>query len=95
MSFEWLEHHLLPCPVKHYFGIECPGCGMQRSIVELLKGNFAESFILYPPLIPNIILIILLIVNLYTNSEIALKILKYALISDAIIILVNYLLKII
>ena len=32
---------------------------MQRSIIELLKGNLWESITLYPPLIPLIILMIL------------------------------------
>lgn len=93
MFLEWLEHHLLPCPIKHFFGIECPGCGMQRAIIALLKGNFMESLQLYPPLIPVILLFIVLIINLCINSKVWLKILKIIFIFDVLLILLNYILK--
>lgn len=44
----WLEQIELPCLFKKYFHVDCPGCGFQRSIIALLKGNFAESFLLFP-----------------------------------------------
>ena len=93
MFLDWLEHHLLPCPTKYFFGIDCPGCGMQRAIIALLKGNFMESLQLYPPLIPLIILLIVLIVNLCVNSKNWLKILKIIFIFDVLLILLNYILK--
>ena len=51
----WLQNHLLPCPFKYLTGIDCPGCGFQRSIIELFQGNFHKSFLLYPPAIPLLI----------------------------------------
>lgn len=48
----WLQNHLLPCPFKYLTGIDCPGCGFQRSVLELMQGNFHKSFLLYPPAIP-------------------------------------------
>ena len=60
----WLEKNSMPCFYKKYLGFECPGCGMQRSIIELLRGNFAESFKLYPALTTTIALIVLLILHL-------------------------------
>lgn len=44
--------------------MDCPGCGMQRSLIALLKGNIAESFQYHVALIPFIITIILLIIQL-------------------------------
>ena len=49
--FSWLENNMLPCAYKSLFGIDCPTCGIQRSLLFLLKGNFQDSFIAYPPLI--------------------------------------------
>ena len=66
---------------------------MQRSIIELLKGNLWESITLYPPLIPLIILMILLAINIKINSETMLKVLKYFFIAEVIIIFVNYIFK--
>lgn len=44
----WLEVNMLSCPSKKYFHIECPGCGLQRSFLALLKGDLVNSFYLYP-----------------------------------------------
>jgi hypothetical protein len=51
----WLQDHLLPCPFKYLTGIDCPGCGFQRAVIALFKGNFQQSFYLYPPAIPVIL----------------------------------------
>lgn len=51
----WLQGHLLPCPFKYLTGIDCPGCGFQRSVIALIQGDFQKSFILYPPAIPLIL----------------------------------------
>jgi len=48
----WLQNHLLPCPFKYVTGIDCPGCGFQRSVLALMQGNLHQSFIIYPPAIP-------------------------------------------
>ncbi|WP_345212555.1 DUF2752 domain-containing protein [Mucilaginibacter gynuensis] len=53
--FDWLKGHLLPCPFKYLTGIDCPGCGFQRSVLALLQGNLHDSLALYPPAIPLLI----------------------------------------
>lgn len=60
----WLEHNLLSCFFKTNFGIECLGCGMQRALIELLKGNFSASLNYNISLIPFILMIIALITQL-------------------------------
>jgi hypothetical protein len=39
---------MVSCHVKLLTGIECPGCGMQRAFIELLRGHFSQSFLLNP-----------------------------------------------
>jgi hypothetical protein len=51
----WLQNHLIPCPFKYLTGIDCPGCGFQRSVLALMQGNLHDSFALYPPAIPLLI----------------------------------------
>ncbi|HVW14816.1 MAG TPA: DUF2752 domain-containing protein [Mucilaginibacter sp.] len=49
---KWLQGHLLICPFKYLTGIDCPGCGFQRSVLALVQGDMHQSFALYPPAIP-------------------------------------------
>jgi len=92
---DWFENHIVPCIFKKYFGIECPGCGMQRAFVELLKGNLSESIKIYPPLIPMIIMVVLLILHLLFKFKNGAKVLKISFIFVALIIVINYILKLI
>ena len=55
---DWLQNHLLPCPFKALTGIDCPGCGFQRSLIALFQGDFNKSWSLYPPTVPLLILFI-------------------------------------
>ncbi len=49
---EWLEAHLASCAWFKYTGVECFGCGSQRAIIALLRGEVYESVKLFPALIP-------------------------------------------
>lgn len=91
----WLEKNLIPCPYKHYLGIDCPGCGMQRSIIELLKGNFVESFQAYPALIPLMILLLFLGLHLKFKFTHGAQIVKYLFIFVVSIVVINYIFKLI
>jgi len=55
---DWLEQHQVPCMYKSLTGHECPGCGMQRSFIELLRGHLWESISTYPGLLPLLITVI-------------------------------------
>ena len=86
----FLETHMGSCFYMKYFGIPCPGCGMQRSFVELLKGNWLESLQLYPALIPTFIMILYLILHLVFKFRNGGDILKYLFILNAVIIVFHY-----
>ncbi|MFD0750493.1 DUF2752 domain-containing protein [Mucilaginibacter calamicampi] len=58
LFISWLRDHLLPCPFKYFTGLDCPGCGFQRSVLALMQGNLSESFRLYPATIPLLLFII-------------------------------------
>ena len=90
----WLQNHLLTCPFKKIFSIDCPGCGIQRSVLALLKGNFVESIKLYPATIPIISLLILVVVHLKLDFKYGALFIKILYIGIAIIIVINYIYKI-
>ncbi len=54
---QFFEQHLFTCSFKLFLGIDCPGCGMQRAFIALLKGNFAQSLVFNASLIPFLITI--------------------------------------
>lgn len=60
----WLESHMLPCSFKQTTGLDCPSCGMQRSMVHLLRGELVESVVLFPALIPMLLMLVMLGVHL-------------------------------
>ncbi len=32
------------CPVRRFFQIQCLGCGLSRGFLEIMRGNFIQSF---------------------------------------------------
>ncbi|MCZ4225565.1 DUF2752 domain-containing protein [Pedobacter rhodius] len=92
--FDWLNRHFLSCPFKAHFGIDCPGCGLQRSVLALLKGNLPESFRFYPATIPLIILIIFTVIHLKVDFKFGAQVIKLVFTGIAVIILINYIYKI-
>lgn len=91
----WLENHLLPCQLKAILGIDCPLCGTQRSFIQLLKGDFAGSFSIYPPLIFVLIYLVILALYLSKVKWINRKRLDISSITLLSIIFINYGIKII
>jgi len=91
----WLTDHLLPCAYKTIFGIDCPVCGSQRAFVEMLKGNFAKSFFIYPPLVPILLLVVIGALHLLNNDLIKAQLLKSYALFVLVIVLINYLIKLI
>lgn len=51
-----LENFMLPCLTKQFLGYDCPGCGLQRSVVFLLQGDFTAAFGMYPAIYPMLFL---------------------------------------
>jgi hypothetical protein len=60
---------MLPCLFKQITGVDCPGCGAQRSFDLLIHGQLIESFKLYPALVPLIILLISFLFDLFFKQK--------------------------
>lgn len=52
------------CFFRGFFGIPCPGCGLSRSYMALLKGHLGEALYYHPLFVlPPLVLIIYLLRN--------------------------------
>lgn len=91
---EWIESHMGSCFYQKYFGVPCPGCGMQRAFIELLKGNIWESIKIYPALLPTMFLITYLILHIIFKFKNGAYILKITFIFTVTLIVLNYIYKI-
>lgn len=86
----WLEAHQLPCMFKAVTHFECPGCGLQRSFILLVKGDVAASIGRYPALIPILFLFVFLLIHLIFKIKNGAAVLKYTYFFCAGIIMVSY-----
>ncbi|MFY0715183.1 DUF2752 domain-containing protein [Seonamhaeicola sp. NFXS20] len=85
---------MLPCLNKQLFGVECLGCGIQRSIALIFKGEFVEAFYMYPAIYNIFILLIFLIFNLFIKFKHDYKIKMGLIFLTVLIVVVSYLIKI-
>ena len=51
---------MLRCPMKWLTGWSCPGCGSQRALMALTRGDIAEALTVNLLLLPTILYLILL-----------------------------------
>jgi hypothetical protein len=95
VCIEWLEAHLIPCPSKYLFHLDCPGCGLQRSFIALLKGNIVESFQLYPATIPIVFSLVFAALHLKFDFKNGARFITVNFILNVLIIVAFYIYKII
>lgn len=87
------QDYMLPCLNKKLFGVPCPGCGVQRSLYLLCKGEFVAAFQMYPAIYPLILLLLFLGLSLFVKFRHAYAV-KLTLLSITIsTVTVSYLLK--
>lgn len=68
---------------------------MQRSLIELLRGNLQESFRLYPALLPVILLFVFLILHIIFKFRNGAKYLLVIFTMNTLIVLIQYIFKLI
>lgn len=88
-----LEDLMLPCLTKKYFGVDCPGCGLQRSIAFLIKGDVAAAWDMYPAIFTIIPLVGVFAASQFIKIKYVNKIIFSLLIISLILILTNYISK--
>jgi len=92
---QWLQDNMLSCPSKKFLHLECPGCGLQRSCIALLKGDLQNSLQLYPATIPLLFLLGFTMLHLKYKFLHGATAIKYLQGGVAFVILVFYIYKIV
>ncbi len=90
----WLESHLLTCYVKGLTGMDCPGCGLQRSVIALLRGDVASSWHIYPAAMPMLALFGFTFVHIRFQFSWGAMLIKFGYVAVVVLILINYIFKI-
>jgi len=93
LFFLHIEKYMLPCLTKKIIGIDCPGCGLQRAVLLLLKGEFGAAFTKYPPIYALLSLVIFFTVSRFIRINHANKIMLTLLLITTTIMIANYILK--
>jgi hypothetical protein len=91
----WFESHQGSCSFREHAGLDCPGCGLQRSILALLEGDLAGSIMLFPALLPLATMFVFLGIHLVFRFKHGAFILKVFYIMNISIIILSYIYKLI
>jgi len=88
-----IEDYMLPCMWKKTFNVDCMGCGMQRSVAFILKGDFVAAFYMYPAIYTLIIMFLFLILHVKFQFKNGHKIILGLFIINISIIVISFLIK--
>ena len=85
---------MLPCLSKKLFGIDCFGCGTQRSLMLLFKGDLIGAFQMFPAIYTTILLMVCIGLHCIDKSRNYQKAIISIAILNAIIIVSAYFYKV-
>lgn len=85
-----MEEYMLPCMNKSIFGVDCMGCGMQRSLLLLSKGEFLEAFKMFPALYTTILFFLVVTLHFLDKSRNYLKLIVALAIINALVLVIAY-----
>lgn len=87
------DDFMLPCLNKSIFGFDCLGCGTQRALLLILKGEFVEAFYMFPAIYTTILFVFILAINFIDKSKNYHKIIIGLALTNAVIMVVSYIYK--
>jgi hypothetical protein len=84
---------MIPCLNKKLFGIECLGCGTQRAIILILKGDFTAAFFQFPAIYTTLLFFGIVGLHFVDKGRNYHKLMVSLAIINAIIMIVSYIYK--
>lgn len=89
----WLEDHRFSCHFREITGMECPGCGMQTAIIEILKGNVLEGVLIFPALVPMLFMVAFMMLHIRFGFRKGPSVLIISFIATLTVMLADYIYK--
>ena len=84
---------MIPCLNKKLFGVDCLGCGTQRALLLVFKGNFAAAFHQFPAIYTTILFFGILALHFIDKSRNYNRMIVGLAIVNAVIMIVSYIFK--
>lgn len=88
-----LEKHMLPCFSKTFFGFTCLGCGLQRSFLLLIHGDFIAAFKMYPAIYTLLLFFFFIALNFVVKFKNSKKIISRLAYLNLSLMIINYFVK--
>lgn len=88
-----MEEFMLPCLNKQLFGFDCIGCGAQRALLLVFKGEFSAAFTMYPAIYSLLLLLFFIVLNFFVKFKKAMLIKNGLIIATAAIMIISYYFK--
>lgn len=89
-----LEKYMIPCVNKQMFNLECLGCGTQRALFLITKGEFVAAFKIFPAIYSTIILFLFIILLIFDKKRNYHNIVICLAVINAVIMIISYIYKI-
>ena len=89
------EGSLWKCPIRYFTGIQCPGCGAQRSVRALFSGDIVAAFQLNPLIyVAPVFMLWIYLAERYATTAASFRAQKIVIIgASVILVVVNVVLK--
>lgn len=89
-----MEEYMIPCVNKSLFGVDCLGCGTQRALVMILRGDLVAAFQMFPAIYTTLLLFGFIGMHFIDKSRNYHKAIVALAIVNASIMIISYIYKI-
>ena len=77
------------CLPRLFTGVPCPGCGLTRAAIAMIKGDFAGSFRMHPLLLPVVLTLLAVLADRFTGKNFLIRF-KWFFIAMLVMLLLLY-----